>query len=98
MQLKTILNRVEKQKGFVHSEARMTEAGQIEFTLQPRRSLIMHLPFFVLVGKSRTGSRSTTTSIFCLCFGAYGSELTGLPMGFAGARACRGSLLPDFPP
>ena len=37
MQLKTILNRVEKQKGFVYSEARMTKAGQIEFTLLPRR-------------------------------------------------------------
>ncbi len=37
MQLKTILNRVEKQKGFVYSEARMTKTGQIEFTLQPRR-------------------------------------------------------------
>ena len=37
MQLKTILNRVEKQKGFVYSEARMTKAGQIEFTLRPRR-------------------------------------------------------------
>jgi hypothetical protein len=36
MQLKTILNRVEKQKGFVYSEARMTKAGQIEFTLRPR--------------------------------------------------------------
>ncbi len=37
MQLKTILNRVEKQKGFVYSEARMSKAGHIEFTLQPRR-------------------------------------------------------------
>jgi hypothetical protein len=36
-QLKTILNRVEKQKGFVVSEARMTKAGEIEFTLRPRR-------------------------------------------------------------
>lgn len=37
MQLKTILNRIEKQKGFVYSEARMTKAGEIEFALQPRR-------------------------------------------------------------
>jgi transposase len=37
MQLKTILNRIEKQKGFVYSEARMTKAGEIEFTLEPRR-------------------------------------------------------------
>lgn len=37
MQRKTILNRIEKQKGFVYSEARMTKAGEIEFALQPRR-------------------------------------------------------------
>ena len=37
MQLKTILNRIEKQKGFVYSEARMTKAGEIEFALQPRQ-------------------------------------------------------------
>ena len=37
MQLKTILNRVEKHKGFVYSEASMTKGGEIEFTLRPRR-------------------------------------------------------------
>jgi hypothetical protein len=31
------LDRVEKQKGFVYSEARMTKTGEIEFMLRPRR-------------------------------------------------------------
>jgi hypothetical protein len=42
MQLKTILNRVEKQKGFVYSEASMTKGGEIEFTLRHRG--ILRLP------------------------------------------------------
>jgi transposase len=38
MQLQTILNRVEKQKGFVHSKARFNENGELEVELCPRRN------------------------------------------------------------
>jgi hypothetical protein len=34
MQLKTILNRLEKQKGFVYPNASKTKSGEIEFTLR----------------------------------------------------------------
>lgn len=38
MQLQTILNRVEKQKGFVYSKARFNENGELEVELCPRRN------------------------------------------------------------
>ena len=43
MQPKTILNRVEKQKGFVYSEARMTKAGQIELLKYNLRAVKAYL-------------------------------------------------------
>jgi transposase len=61
MQLKTILNRVEKQKGFVYSEARMTKAGEIEFTLRPRRG---SKPICGSCGKKGTTYDRTTTRRF----------------------------------
>lgn len=38
MQLQTILNRVEKQKGFVYSKAPFNENGELEVELCPRRN------------------------------------------------------------
>jgi len=38
MQLQAILNRVEKQKGFVYSNASFTENGELEVELRPRRN------------------------------------------------------------
>ncbi len=61
MQLKTILNRVEKQKGVVYSEARMTKAGEIEFTLRPRRG---SKPICGSCGKKGTTYDRTTTRRF----------------------------------
>jgi transposase len=52
MQLKTILNHVEKQKGFVYCEARWSKKREIEFVLLPRKG---SKPICSVCGKKRPG-------------------------------------------
>ena len=52
MQLKTILNHVEKQKGFKYCEARWSKKREIEFVLLPRKG---SKPICSVCGKKRPG-------------------------------------------